>query len=258
MTVHGNTEQWERFARDFPQIAVLDGPRGVGKFTGASDVAYERAGVESIVRFQNTTVKDVRELLTWFKYQSDSPKIAILEPGDAHSNVFVMLNTLLDNLPEHAHVWIVDSYEHRVPKGIRDRAFHYHFNLLTPREMAAFLAEAETVTLDPDYVASLGSVDRVTEMNAALTLKPGVANWIKAVEESNRDLLLIATKQWDSRNTTLLKAELEAQLLGNTIVQGVMFRRVNRGKIVKALTLLQDGRDPLLSAIGTGLAMMPR
>ncbi len=95
-------------------------------------------------------------------------------------------------------------------------------------------------------------------MNTALALKPAVANWIKAVEESNRDLLLIAARVWDDRHTLLLCAELEAQLVGSSIVEGTKFRRVNRDKVLNALTLLQDGKDPLLSAMGTGLAMMPR
>lgn len=258
VTVHGNAEQWARFERDFPSVAVLDGPRGVGKFKGATDVAYRQTGIESIVRFQNTTVKDVRELFTWFRYQSDSPKVAILEPGAAHSNVFVMLNTLLEELPPYGHVWLINSFQHRIPKGILDRAYRYSFGLLSEAEMRSFLAEEETLTLDTDYVVTLGSVDRAMEMNTALQHKPAVANWIKAVEESNRDLLMIASRAWEQRHTTLLIAELEAQLAGTTVLEGTIFRRVGKDKVLNAITLLHDGRDPLLSAMGTGFAMMPR
>lgn len=256
VSVHGNADKWAQFERDRPSVAILDGPAGVGKFTGATDVAYNLTGIESILRFQNTTVKDVRELSVWFKYQSDMPKIAILEPGACHPNVWVMLKTLIDRLPENAHLWIVDSYTHRAPKGIRDRAFYYHFDLLTAAEMGTFLAEADTITLDHDYVTTLGSVDRVMEMNTALQHKPAVANWIKAVEESNRDLLLIASRAWESQHTTLLMAELEAQLEGTTVVEGTIFRRVPKERLRTALTLLQDGRDPGVTALGTAFSMM--
>lgn len=257
MKVHGNPATWGRFEHDFPNIAVLEGPGGVGKFTGATDVAFRKTGVESIVRFQNVTVKDVRELTTWFRYQSDSPKVAILEPGPAHPNVFVMLNSLLETLADRCHVWIIGSYRHRIPKGLHDRAFHYYFDLLQDSEMRAFLDEQDTLTIDKDYVVSLGSVDRAMAMNSALQYKPAVANWIKAVEESNRDLLVVSSRAWGASHTALLVAELEAQLEGETLLHGTQFRRVRQASLLKALTLLHDGRVPETVAVGVGLRLMP-
>lgn len=257
MTVHGNAAAWDDFERDLPETALLLGPGGVGKFTGAAGVAQRNAGVEDIVLYQNVTVGDMKELVEWLRFRSDGPKIAVLEPGGCHANVHAMLKTVLETLPPRTHVWVVDSYRHPVPPGIRDRTFHYQFGLLSEGEMSDFFAEAETMTLDRDYVVTLGSVDHALEMNAALQWKPAVANWIKAVEESNYDLLQTAAAAWGVHHTNLLVAELEAQLVGRSIVHGTVFRRVGKDRVLRALTRLQDGTDHGLSALTTGMLLMP-
>lgn len=257
MSIHGNTCQWDQLERDFPEVAILQGPRGVGKFTGAAGLAGKLAGVEACLLMQNVTVQDVRELIQWFRYSSDSHKIAVLEPGKCHPNVLSLLKDLLERLPPRAHVWLVDSYVNPLPRGILGRGFLYEFDLLGETEMRAFLQEAETITLDTDYVVTLGSADLVMEMNQALQLKPAVANWIRSVEESNRDLLLTCSGGWGARHTSLLCAEIEAQLGGGSLIQGLRFRRVSRDKQLRGLTLLHDGSDAQLSAIGIGLLMMP-
>ena len=122
--------------------------------------------------------------------------------------------------------------------------------------MKAFFEEAQTIAQDEDYLTSLGSVDKALAMNRALNVTPAVASWCRAVEESNRKLLLTACHTWEQRHTDLLMAEIEKQLGNKTIVEGVRFSRVERDNLVKALSLLADSKNPALSAIAVGLSLM--
>lgn len=249
---------WSALERDLPEAALLEGPKGVGKFTGAMLLAEKHAGYEEMSAHQGVTVQDVRDLVEWFGYRASSRRIAVLEPGPCHPNVWGLLKTLLESLPPRSHVWLVGSYEYPVPSGIRDRCFTYQLGLLTPDEMQGFLEEAETATVDPEYTEALGSADTVLEMNRALSVKPAVANWVRAVEDCNRAELYNSTRAWEPRHTQLLIAEISEQLQGASLLGGVQFRRVRRDKLLTALTLLHDGKDAAITALGTGLSMMPK
>lgn len=256
--VYGNEGAWAKFEKARPKTALLEGPRGVGKFTGATVFAEKIASPEAIMRFQNVTVQDVREVVQWASFKSGAPRVAILEPGPCHPNVWAILKGLLEQEAQGLHIWIVGSYENPTPPGIKDRCDLFYFQMLTSQEMAAFLSDAGTMTLEPEYVTSLGNADQVFLMNRALAMKPAVANWIRAVEEGNRSELIRTTRVWEQRHTDLLIAEIASQLEGSSIVEGVTFQRVSREKLLLGLTLLHDGTSPLVTAIGTALAMMER
>jgi hypothetical protein len=122
--------------------------------------------------------------------------------------------------------------------------------------MIQFLSEEGTSTLDPEYVKSLGSVDRVMQMNRALVMKPAVASWIRSVDERSRGQLLDAVQAWEQRHTDLLIAELSAQLEGSTIVQGIQLGRISRARLLSALSILNDGKNAPLTAVSVGLSLM--
>ena len=105
-----------------------------------------------------------------------------------------------------------------------------------------------------EYLLRLGSVDDALRMNRALNVKPAVASWIRAVEESNRKLLLTATHTWEQRHSDLLSAEIEKQLGNKSIVEGTRFKRVepdrHAGPLEPAKTRAQ-GRSRLDSSSAT-------
>ncbi len=255
--VRGNVGVWARFERDRPAVAFLEGAPGVGKFLGLSQSAARMTGPENIVAYQNMTMQDVRELADWLLWRSDAPKVAILEPGDCYPGVWTYLKSLLEELPEGHHVWVVSSANHPAPKSLVGLGYRYTLSLLTSSELGQAFQDAGTFAQDAQYLHTLGSVDLALGMNRALNVKPAVSSWLEAVDQSNRGLLLTATKTWEQRHTDLLMAELEKQLGKKTIVDGHRLSRVDKDRILRALTFLSDCPSPYIGAVTAGLSLMP-
>lgn len=251
--VYGNEHVWKLFEIDKPLAAILSGPSGVGKWTGASLAAEALTIPEGIVRYKDVSVKDMHELAEWLQYRSSFKKVAIVEPGDCHKNVWPILKCLIEDT-EH-HVWLVGQ---DFPSSIRDLCSEYRLSLLSREELKKFFRKIELISVDEEYLFSLGSVEKALAMHKALNVKAAVANWIRAVEESNRDLLLTATQTWEPRHTELLVAELQKQLVGKTVIEAIQLQRVSRDKILNALTLFGAPEANLVTALGIGLSLMPR
>lgn len=248
---------WLRLEADKPAVALLEGPQGVGKFLGATQVAARLTVPDNIVGYQNMSAQDARAVGEWLSWRSDAPKVAVLEPGNCHQSVWTILKCLLEDVPKGHHVWVVSSSQHRAPESIQGLAYRYRFSLLSSAEMAQCFKDAGTLAQDPEYLMSLGSVDRALSMNRSLNVKPAVASWIEAVEQSNRGLLMTAAKTWEQRHTDLLIAEIEKQLGKKSLVEGAKFSRVERQRLLRAITFLTDCPNPFIGAVTAGLSLMP-
>ncbi len=239
-----------------PQLAVLSGPQGVGKFYGASLLAEKHAPSTNVLLCQHMTAEDARFLVEWTSWLSSSPKIAVLEPGDCYEGVWTTIKNVMESLPDGHHVWVSGCGKHPVPPAVRSLSFQYSFSLLNENDLRQCFSDAGVITQDEEYLATLGSMDEAMRMNSALCVNPSVSSWIEAVEQKHRGLLLTATQGWGSRNTTMLAAEIEKQLGHKSIIDGTRFRRVDRDRLLKALTYLHDTPDPYLGAVAAGLILM--
>lgn len=254
--VRGNAPVWARLTDEFPRVAVLQGPAGVGKFYGASRIAATRSPEQNMLLAQGMSAEDARSLIEWTGWKSASPKVAVLEPGDCYSGVWTIIKNVVEELPAGHHVWVCGSHKHPVPNAVAGLGFRYDLTLLSKQEMAECFMDVGAIPQDEPYLTSLGSIDTAMEMNKALNVAAAVASWFESVGSSHRGLLMTAARNWEQRHTDLLVAEIEKQLVNKTLIEAERIRGIDTQQLLRTITYLHNAPTPYIGAVTAGLTLM--
>ena len=136
-----------------------------------------------------------------------------------------LLKTFEDNIPNTQIIIISDK---NIPESIKTRSFRCH-------------------------VPSVQDVERGYSGTEAFS----VGSWLISVDTRNREQLLKCCQEWSSGHTSLLIAELNEQLSGNSIMSLTLDKRLaNPNRLMAALFILNEYKDVPTSHIYAGLRLM--
>lgn len=251
MRIVGNAPAWSRLVtKPLPQAALLIGPDGVGRRTGAISVAEKLSAGHHLV-LDSLLAADAAELTRWVE-RGIGRRVAVVSGAKSSPSGWNRLLKLLESLPELAHVWIVD--EGNTPVAIKGRCHHYVFESLTTSQVLTILHRSELVAenmLDILSGEELTSVSQALNLFEANSKASSVVAWLGAVDRGSREDLLAATSGWSEAATKLLRRELEYQYDNETKL-GVLLTRARKEPVLRALGILAMEGPPTVSAITAG------
>lgn len=230
MKLIGNKDTWKQLIKDMPSVAVLSGPRGVGKATGLELISERIARVDTNrLTSLSLLADDADGVVEWLSRKTTGHKIAIIAPEVSSNAGWGKLLKTLEELPDLTHVWIVDYGN--TPPAIVNRAFRYRFSELTDQELELMKKTEYTFTVSP------------------------VINWLDAIEKGSREDLYRSVSGWRATHTASLLKEFEMQLEDKSQFDRSL-ATISKPVILECISFCRLEGPDSLKALTSGLLML--
>ena len=251
MKLVGNAPVWKELLSSMPPVAILGGPDGIGKFTGASILAGKLSGGNALI-LRSMYASDASKLRRWLSVLGPR-RIAVVDSDKSSPQAWNSLLRPFEEVPPGAHVWVVGSH---IPDAIFTRSEFFEFSPLTPEQVLGVvksqgLIEEGAVEVN---LSSVTSIEDALRLRDSMGKASSVKAWIEAVENGSREGILNAAAGWTEAATELLRDEIESRYVGDTsTVSGTL--SLDNNQVLTVLSLLARKGPPVAVAIGAGLAL---
>lgn len=205
--VVGHADVVRSLVRDFPPVALLWGPKSVGKWTAAEHARAENKIFEpDVLRIRRLGMDEARSVVDFASRaahtESGRAVLIDLDTGSASAQA-TLLKTLEDTGPS-VHFLLTSSRS--CPDTLRSRARQYTFGLLSSGEVAQVMrarghSVAQSVRLGEQSggqvraaLAALGMAENKSVVLAA----------VRALREGDSEALVALADRWRDEHTTLL------------------------------------------------------
>jgi hypothetical protein len=254
MKIIGNIDVWKLLMAQKPQVALLTGSRGTGRKVGAYLIAA-RMTRKTALFLDSLLVGDVAAIRSYISVDNGTKKVVVVTPATSSVAGWNNLLSILEDLPDYAHIWIID--EGRVPNSIYTRCFKYTFETPSQHEIKQMLLARGAFS--EDEVESMVTPDthsmvQALELNSEMLGLSKVSAWITAIQEKSREDLLTSVDGWKESHSKLLRRELESQIEKKSILGADVFN-IRYEKLLSGVRILERN-PPVVAALAVGLHLL--
>lgn len=208
VSVVGNEDSVSALVLDLPAVALLRGPKSVGKWTAAEQARRARKIFEpDVMRVRRLGITEARSLRA-FALQSSATglgKAALIDLDGASVEALNALLKPLEEVKTGMHFLLMSSGP--VPYTVESRAQVFRFSLLTPAEVSRVLQEQRGMAsgqADRLAAKSGGTVKGALEGLISSEDKGLVMNMVRALQEHDEEALEGLAGRWRDQHTDML------------------------------------------------------
>ena len=189
--IAGHARQRRLLRESPPQVALLRGPAGIGKFEVAVEASHARTEPVDVHPVRELKVGAAREIITTVSRRplAGPECIAVLDlDGATPQAANALLKTLEEPLPT-TRLWLTGSGS--IMPTVQSRCSLVPFLPLSAQELASALREAGVVPEEAETLSGLsgGSVEEALRLRPVLAARSKVQSLLKAVAARNWTVL---------------------------------------------------------------------
>jgi hypothetical protein len=250
MRLVGNNASWRQLFSELPSAAILSGPDGVGKRTGALTIAKKVSGGDSFCR-DVFDLQAATDMAAWAR-RSGGRKIAVIPASTANRHSWAVLLRILEELPVKTHVWVIEDAS--IPAPVKSRCSYILFDRLDPdgvktAALTSGLIDSNDFALLPSK--SFTSFSDLQDESRQIEKVSLVNAWIEGVERGSREEVFDAVYGWNADASRLLARDLEQQYLGKSLL-GRKLTRVRKDVLLRGIGELACSNTPKVTALVVG------